>query len=309
MRANAYVHRRGLGLFVVVSLIVPVLFLATPARASAIREAHASPSHIVVIAMENEEYGGIIGSPSAPYVNGLARRNVLLTHEYAIRHPSLPNYLALTGGSTFGISSDCTRCHLHARNIIDQLATHQISWKAYMQGMPNACYRGAFAGRAPHDYAKKHNPFMYYEDIATRMSRCRRVVPFADLASDLRHGFPRFAWISPDECFDMHSCPVRTGDRWLRGWVPRILPHLGVHGLLLIVFDEGSTGATCCSVSPGGGRVVTIIAGPGARNGLRIDREVNHYSVLRLIEDAWGLPRLAHASNAHTPSIRGWKAG
>jgi len=68
------------------------------------------PAQVAVIVMENEEYGGIIGSPSAPYINSLARRYALATGMYGISHPSLPNYLALTGGSTFGIDSDCTDC-------------------------------------------------------------------------------------------------------------------------------------------------------------------------------------------------------
>jgi hypothetical protein len=268
----------------------------------------SGPDHIVVIAMENREYGDIIGSSSAPYLNALARRSVLLTHEYAIRHPSLPNYLALTGGATFGIRSNCTHCSLRRRNIVDQLTAHGISWKAYMQAMPWPCFKGAFAGRGSHRYAKKHDPFLYYDDIRNRPFRCRRVVPFTQLQYDLDHGAPQFAWITPDQCFDMHSCPVRTGDRWLRTWVPRILGHLGPDGILMIVFDEGRSNARCCSLPTGGGHVMALIAGPGAKAGVRIRRAKDHYSLLRLIEDAWGLHRLAHAGDARTPTIWGWKA-
>lgn len=266
------------------------------------------PSHIVVVVMENEEQDDVIGAASAPYLNGLARHSVLLTHEYAIRHPSLPNYLALIGGSTFGITSDCTTCSVNRRNLIDQLENRGISWKAYMQRMPHPCYRGAFAGTAPRQYAKKHDPFLYFDDIRTDAGRCHRVVPLARLGHDLAQGLPRFAWITPDLCSDMHSCPVRAGDRFLQRWIPRLLPRVGPDGIVMVLFDEGNSNAGCCSASPGGGNVAAIIAGPGAKSGVRIGRRVNHYSLLRLIEDAWSLGRLAHASDPRTPTIGGWRA-
>ena len=95
-------------------------------------------THIAVILMENEEYGSIIGSPATPYINGLARHYALASSMYAITHPSLPNYLALTGGSTFGITSDCTDCTVGQTSIVDQLTSAHISWKAYMEGLPHA---------------------------------------------------------------------------------------------------------------------------------------------------------------------------
>ncbi|MBV9366971.1 MAG: hypothetical protein JOY89_22270, partial [Solirubrobacterales bacterium] len=88
-----------------------------------VRLAGGPPAHVAVIVMENHEYGDIIGSPSAPFINGLARRFALARSMYAISHPSLPNYLALTGGSTFGRTDDCTGCTVGATSIVDQLAT------------------------------------------------------------------------------------------------------------------------------------------------------------------------------------------
>jgi phosphatidylinositol-3-phosphatase len=302
----------GLALLTAIAVVGPMVAAAPgPVRAAPadMRSSRASgPSRIVVIVMENEEQGGIIGSSSAPYLNGLARRSVSLTHEYAIRHPSLPNYLALIGGSTFGVTSDCTTCYVGRRNLIDQLEAGGISWRAYMQGMPRPCYTDAFAGASPHQYAKKHDPFLYFDDIRTDPARCHRVVPFTRLGHDLNRGLPRFTWITPDLCSDMHSCPVSTGDRFLRRWVPRLIPRLGPDGILMVLFDEGSSNAGCCPMTTGGGHVAAIIAGPGAKSGRRIGRRVNHYSLLRLIEDAWGLGRLAHASDAGTPTISGWRA-
>jgi hypothetical protein len=265
------------------------------------------PEHIVVIALENKEYGDIIGSGEAPYLNVLARRHVVLTHEYAIRHPSLPNYLALTGGSTFGVRTDCTRCSVDAPNIVDQLSAAGSSWKAYMQRMPEPCFRGAYAGTPPHDYAKKHDPFMYFRDIRRDRARCHRVVPFRELGPDLETGLPDFVWITPDDCFNMHSCAIARGDRWLHRWIPRILPALGAGGIVMVVFDEGTSDAGCCGLGAAGGHVAAIIAGPGAAERVRIRQDTSHYSLLRLIEDAWGFDRLAHASDRSTPTIEGWR--
>jgi len=280
-----------------------------PARGSRGVAAPADPAgHIAVILMENKEYGTVIGSSDAPYLNRLARRKVLLKNAYATTHPSLPNYLALIGGSTFGTTSDCTDCYVRRWNLVDQLEGHGISWKAYMQSMPSACYTGASSGTDPNAYAKKHDPFMYFDDIRNRPRRCNKVVPFTELRTDLRGGLPRFVWIPPNECADMHSCSVATGDAWLKRWVPRILPALGTNGIVLILFDEGSSDLGCCGVDPGGGHVAALIAGPGAADRTRIRAAVDHYSVLRLIEDEWGLRRLQGAGDEATTTIEGWEA-
>jgi hypothetical protein len=306
------VHRR-LAAVVLSSL---TLSACASAGAGAPRSGAGGPSptppsnpadHIVVIVMENHEASSILGSSDAPYLNRLARRNVLLTSDYAIRHPSLPNYLALIGGSTFGVTSDCTDCSVDAGNLVDQLERKQISWKAYMESMPHACYTGSFAGTAPNEYAKKHDPFMYFDDVRTDEKRCAKIVPFGRLSRDLKRGLPQFAWITPNECHDMHSCSVSTGDAWLKTWVPKIIRALGTDGILLLLFDEGSSDASCCSLPTGGGHVLAIIAGPGAKQRTKIEADVDHYSVLRLIEDEWGLKRLRHAGDDTTPSIEGWR--
>jgi len=137
---------------------------------------------IAVVVMENKEYGAVAGSPDAPYLNGLARRSAVAESYFAVTHPSLPNYLALIGGDTFGITSDCTGCHVSARNVVDQLKAAGITWKAYMDGVPRPCFTGSSAGR----YAKKHNPFVYFDDIARDRARCSKIVPMTQLRADER---------------------------------------------------------------------------------------------------------------------------
>jgi hypothetical protein len=258
----------------------------------------ASGSRIVVILMENKESGQVLGSPSAPYLNRLARTYASATAFYGISHPSLPNYLALTGGSTFGINSDCTGCRVSSTNLVDQLEAGRVSWRAYMEGLPGACSNVGSAGQ----YAKKHDPFMYYDDVRGNPARCANVVPGSQLASDLRTGLPSFVWITPGLCNDMHDCSVRTGDRYLSKLVPTLLPKLGPRGALFVLWDEGSSNHGCCRLARGG-RIPVVFAGPAVRRGVRIRTAVDHYSVLRAFEDAFAAAHMRGAGCSCTPSM------
>jgi hypothetical protein len=261
----------------------------------------SSASHVVVIVMENAEYGEVIGNPQAPYVNSLARRYGLATGSFAITHPSLPNYLALTSGSTHGITSDCTDCAVSATNIVDQLQAAGISWRAYLEDVPSTCFQGAGAG----GYAKKHNPFAYYRDVALSPSRCRRLVGFGGLAADLRTGsLPTYVWISPNLCDDGHDCGVAAGDSFLARTVPALLRELGPHGMLVLSWDEGTSDARCCGVAAGG-HIATIVAGPDVRRGIRVSSQVDHYGVLGSIEEALGLAPLAGAADPRSGRVWG----
>src|SRR3954467_5396757 len=146
-----------------------------------VRAAPAARSHVVVLVMENKEQGRVIGSPSAPFLNRLARRGGQATQSFGVRHPSLPNYIALVSGSTQGISSDCTSCAANAPNLADQLEHAKRSWTAYLEGLPRPCARPARAGR----YGKKHDPLAYDDAIARDPARCGRRVPLSRLARDV----------------------------------------------------------------------------------------------------------------------------
>jgi hypothetical protein len=249
--------------------------------------------------MENHDYGDVIGNPDAPYINDLADRYALATNYYAVSHPSLPNYLALLGGSTFGIDSDCTTCVVPKRSLVDQLQAHRISWKAYMQGMPSACFKGADTKR----YAVHHNPFMYFPSVASNIVRCQNVVPFTQYRKDITNNdLPRFVWITPDLCNDGHDCGVYTMNKFLHNNVPKLLEHLGDNGVLFLVWDEGTTDDGCCRLASGG-HVVMIAAGPGAMQATTSDVGYDHYSILRTIESSWGLGLMRHAGCSCTEPL------
>lgn len=260
-----------------------------------------APAHVAVIVMENEEYSDIIGSPTTPYINSLARRYALARAMFAIAHPSLPNYLALTGGSTFHISSDCTSCSVRASGLAQQLSAAHLSWKAYMEDLPRTCFTGPQAG----EYAKKHDPFVYYAGVVRSPALCSHVVSLRELSPDERaHALPRFVWITPNLCHDMHDCSAAVGDRFLSTLVPPLLTALGRHGLLFLTWDEGTSDEGCCRLAAGG-HIATIVAGAGARRGARLTTPVDDYSTLQAVEDLLGLPRLRGAACSCTPSLAG----
>jgi len=273
-----------------IALAALTLLSAAPAAASA-----ATPSHVVVVVLENREFGEVIEAPDAPTLNRLAGRGALATRYHAITHPSLPNYLALLGGSTFGIDSNCTDCSTPGANLATQLSGAGVGWRAYMGGMPRPCFRGAEHGA----YVKRHNPFMHSAAVASSPGLCRRVVPEGRLDADLRaHRLPAFAWLSPDLCDDAHDCDLASADRHLRRLVPRLTRQLGPHGALVITFDEGTSDAGCCDGARGG-RIATILVGPGIDPGTRLRAAYDHYSLLAALEDRFGLARLRHARGAN----------
>ena len=238
--------------------------------------------------MENEESSSLIGNSAAPYINGLAASYGLATQYYAISHPSLPNYLAMTAGSTFGITSDCTTCWVNATNVADQIEASGRSWKAYMEGMPSAC----FVGDA-YPYMQKHNPWIYYNDIRTNAVRCNaHVVPFGQLGTDLASGsVPNYSWITPDMCHDTHNCSVAVGDHWLEQTVGEITTSAAwkANGVLFITWDEDDGSAT--------NRVLTIEVASGYGHA-ESNRPYDHYSLLATIEDMMGVARLGAAAQA-----------
>jgi hypothetical protein len=243
--------------------------------------------HVVVIVFENKERERILRNPKAPTFDLYAKRFANLTAYYAVTHPSLPNYIALVSGSTLGIRTDCTTCVFDSRSLADSLESAGRSWKTYAEELPYAGFTGAVSG----EYAKKHDPFLYFRDIVADHARRLRIVPLERLTKDLRtHTLPDFALIVPDMCSSMHDCGIGVGDAWLRRVAAPLLklPRTAI----FVVFDEGSTSLR------GGGHTAALVLGTAVRSASRYSALSGHYAVLRTIEDAWHLPRLGASKRA-----------
>ena len=298
--------RLALAALIAVSLLVVDANARAPAdRPDAepgLARAQALPDldKIVVIVLENKRPRMIFDNPAAPTLNALARRYAILTHYDAIAHPSLPNYIALVSGSTHGIESNCVRCSIAARNLADTLQRAGKTWKTYAEGLPAAGFDGFRRGW----YTKKVNPLLYFRDVASSPQRRARIVPFSTLPRDVaRRRLPDFSLVLPNLCHDMHSCSVRVGDSWLRRWLPPLLrsPQMR-HGVVFVLFDEGAGS----DHTHGGGHVPALVLGPLVRRGAATAVSVDHYSVLRTIEQAWHLPDLGK-SRAAVPITGIWR--
>jgi phosphatidylinositol-3-phosphatase len=270
------------------------------AAAPALRFPH--PNRVAVVVLENRSYEQVIGSRSAPYLNGLARRFALATHFYAITHPSLPNYIALTGGSVYGIKQDCASCDAPGTNVVGQLDRAGISWKAYFEGLDD----NSSPGPTTQDYNPHYNPFVYYESVRGTQRDRARVVGFDALRSDLKGArLPRFSWIAPGVLHDGHNGTLLEADRYASQLVPKLLRALGPDGILYLTWDEGAPDDwRGVSGQRGGGRIALIAAGGGARRHARMAIPANDYALLRMIEANFGLRTLGQAGAQSTPLLR-----
>lgn len=244
--------------------------------------------HVIAVFFENKEARTVLGSRDAPTFNAYAARYANITRYYGVTHPSLPNYLAFVSGSTHGIKENCTRCLISARTLADTIEESGRTWKTYAEGLPAPGYLGAVSGR----YAKKHNPFVYFRNVAANPVRRRtHVVPFTDFSRDLRAGrLPDFSVIVPDMCSSMHDCAVSVGDRWLRKLLSSLvkLPNT----VVFVLFDEGTTDVR------GGGHIPALAIGTAVLPRSRFTRVTDHYGALRTIEEAWALPLLGRSARA-----------
>lgn len=243
--------------------------------------------HLIVVVFENKESGSVLGSRDAPTFNLYARVFARATNFYGVTHPSLPNYLALVAGSTFGYTTTCVDCPIAARSLADTIEASGRTWKAYAEGLPARGFLGGSSGR----YAKKHNPFAYFTPIINAPARRERIVPLGELKRDAARGqLPDFAFVVPDLCNSMHDCSVRTGDTWLRRTVGPLLklPRTAI----FVTFDEGASNVH------GGGHIPTLVVGTAVRPKSAFRPVVNHYGLLRTIEAGWGLPLLGRSASA-----------
>jgi phosphatidylinositol-3-phosphatase len=239
--------------------------------------------HVIWIVFENKGYDSIVGSPNAPYINSLAQQCGLATNFFAVAHPSLPNYIAMTSGSTQGITDDADPAShpLSVPSIFSQLGS---DWKSLQESMPSNCSMTNSG-----DYAVRHNPPAYYTNVNCA-DQDVPLGPTPDLSA-------RFTYVTPNLCNDMHDCSVGTGDTWLAGFMPKVLasPEYQAGGTaVFITWDESGGGSN---------HVATLVVSPYTTPGTEAATLYDHYSLLRTTEELLGLETLGNASTA--PSMRG----
>ena len=308
--------RLAAGCVVAGALLVPGVASASPASSA---PSVPNLNHVFLIMEENNGFGDIIGNAAAPNINYLAKTFGLETDYFGVSPCcSEANYVGLLGGNTFGISSDDAywKNKLFAPSLISQLDNAGMSWKAYLQSLPYAGYQGicypAKCNGAPDSdplYVSKHDAIQNYA-TSWNTADWNRQVPIGELAADLHSGdVPKFNYVVPDECHDMHGDPpycldsgnifdpqnqhlVASGDAYLGQLVSEITNAsfwAKGNNAIVVTFDEGDDSAGCCDAQPGAGQVATVVITSHGPRGVTDATPANHYSTLSTIQHAFGL--------------------
>ena len=247
------------------------------------------PDHIVIVVEENKSFEQIIGNSTAPFINELSKRGVLFTQSYGISHPSQPNYLALFSGSTHGIDSDACPLEFSGDNLASELIEKGFSFTSYSETMPQSGFEGCSHGA----YMRKHNPVANWKNLFTVNQ------PLRSFPQDYFQ-LPTVAFVIPDQRNDMHDGSIAQGDVWLAKNIESYSKWAMTHNSLLIVtWDEDDGSAS--------NRIATIFLGPMLRPG-RSSQRINHYSILRSIEEMMGLAYLGESVKAE-PVTGIWREG
>jgi hypothetical protein len=229
---------------------------------------HVRLDRAFVIVLENHSQQSVIGDPNNPFISSLAQKYGEAANYFGVTHPSEPNYVAMISGSNLFINNDDPNNRFDHTNLVDELEAQHISWGAYMEALPANPLDDFAPSAADPLYASKHNPFALFTDIRSNAARVANIKPYTALAGDLNSPHaPRFVFISPDQCNDMHGgvnhpiaghpetpCPFNSAnddpndirlkqnaDAFVQGAVTTIMSSKAWtdHSAIFIVADEG----------------------------------------------------------------------
>jgi hypothetical protein len=243
------------------------------------------PTKLLTIVVENHSFSEM--RRQMPYLYGLAQQYSYASGYVAVTHPSLPNYLALVAGSTFGVRDDAgpSTHRLAGATVFDQALAAGKTARVYAEGMTSNCMVKR-VGR----YAVKHNPWAYFPD--GRAACGAHDVPAGtpskgSLHNDITTGnLPNAGMLIPDLCSDAHDCPLSTADTYLRSWLSWILAGADfTSGRLAVVVtaDEDD--------SSQGNRVLSVVLHTSLDGAhLVVTTPLNHYSLARLYGQVTGSP-------------------
>lgn len=252
-----------------------------------------TPDHIVIVVEENHSYSQIIGSASAPYINGLRSQGALLTNSFGITHPSQPNYLALFSGSTQGVTSDATPTNLPftTPNLGAQLLAKGRTFAGYSEAMPSVGYTGNNAGGSS-GYYRKHNPWVNWQQIGSPPYPANTLptsvnLPYTMFPSDYTQ-LPNVSFVIPTQLNDMHDGTITQGDTWLNNNLNGYIQWCKTHNsLFILTFDEDNGSS--------GNKIATILVGQSILPNVTSSQLVNHYNILATLQDMNRLSRIANS--------------
>ncbi len=248
---------------------------------------------VFIVVLENTDYSEAI---KQPFLKELAGRGAIFTNFHAEIHPSQGNYIAMTSGSTYNINHD-RKVTLAVPNISDLLEKNGLTWKVYAEKYPGNCFLGMSKG----SYVRKHVPFLSYENIQTDEKRCANIVNADLFKTDFENNnLANYSFYVPDLKNDGHDTGIGYADKWLEGKFRNLLtdPKFMKDMLFVVTLDESEGGSS--------NLIYTAFYGDSVIPGSINNSAHNHYSILKLLEDSWGLDNLGKNDVTAAPILDIW---
>ncbi len=260
--------------------------------------------HVVIAIMENRAYSSIIGSSNAPYINSLASGTsaASFTKSYGLTHPSQPNYLMLFSGSNHGVTDDSDPAVFPFTypNLGASLLNSSLTFSGYSEDLPSEGYNGTASG----NYARKHNPWVNWQNSLTNGIPSINNKPFTSFPSNFST-LPTISFVVPSIIHDMHNptdqanVAISNGDTWLHNNLDAYIQWAKTNNsLFILTFDEDDNSH--------GNQITTLFIGANVIRG-QYSEHIDHYTVLRTLEDMYSLP-YAGSSASSTPITNCWTA-
>jgi hypothetical protein len=270
--------------------------------------------HVFVIVMENHDASQIYGNTTnAPYINNTLipayAHATNFNDPLALSIPSEPHYVYMEAGTnafsdhTFTSDSDpsSTNSTGSTAHLVTQIknSTNNVTWITYQEDQNSTT--GACPIASSGFYAAKHDPFVFFRDVSgnppskTNTYCSSHSKPYSSFATDLAaNNMADYVFITPNLCHDMHgatgcasSNTIKSGDDWLKAELPRIINWVNLNnGVIFIVWDEGSSTA----------KVPFLAVGPGVKTGYTGSVSYDHGSIIKSVEEVFGLPLLSTVS-------------
>lgn len=264
-----------------------VLTAVPPSTAQATTVA---PRKVLTFVLENHSLSEM--QAQMPYLNGLAAKYSYATNWTAISHPSLPNYLALFAGSTFGITDDRPPADhpLAGNTVFDAAILAGKHAKTYAESMPGNC-----STQGTSLYAVRHNPWLYFTSSGNRC--LNNDVPFTQYqAAATGNALPAAGAVVPNLCSDAHDCSLTVADNWLKAQLPYVLNSADfTSGKVVVVVTADEDDRTQ------GNKVLTVVMHAGTPHRV-VTTALTHYSLTRYYAQVNGTTPLCNAATA--PDMR-----
>jgi acid phosphatase len=249
---------------------------------------------VVYIVLENQDYRDVYKNAN---FKRWAEMGANLTNFFAQTHPSQPNYIAMIAGDTLGVNNNGNWA-LDGKHLGDLIEEKGLDWRTYAEGFPGNCFLGTTSG----DYARRHVPFLSFKNIQNSPSRCSKVVGFESFVSDWRaNKLTAFNMVIPNNKSNGHDTNIETAAQWIKKHFEPLMADASLmkDTLVVITYDEGSYVLK--------NQIYTVLIGPSVIPGSTNNDRHTHYSLIRLLEEEWGLNHLGRGDVSASSLLQIWQ--